>query len=76
MQLGLESDIEVVGEEASGEEALALVQWVQPGVVLMDVKVPGMDGLTATRVMQAITPLSTIVILSLYDDAGPILCTS
>ena len=68
MQLLLEPDIEVVGEAASGEEALARVQQLQPDVVLMDVKMPGMDGLRATRVMQAITPLSAVVILSLYDD--------
>ena len=69
MQLMLESDIEVVGEAASGEEALVLVQQLQPDVVLMDVKMPGMDGITATRGVQAIRPLSTIVLLSLYDDA-------
>ncbi len=69
MQLMLESDIEVVGEAASGEEALALVQQLQPDVVLMDVKMPGMDGITATRGVQEIRPLSTIVLLSLYDDA-------
>ncbi len=69
MQLLLEPDIEVIGEAASGEEALARVQQLQPDVVLMDVKMPGMDGLRATRVMQANTPLSAVVILSLYDDA-------
>ncbi len=68
MQLMLEPDIEVVGEAASGEEALALVQQLQPDVVLMDVKMPGMDGITATRGVQAIRPLSTIILLSLYDD--------
>ena len=40
MQLMLEPDIEVVGEAASGEEALVLVQQLQPDVVLMDVKMP------------------------------------
>jgi DNA-binding NarL/FixJ family response regulator len=69
MQLTLEPDIEVVGEAASGEEALSLVQQLQPHVVLMDLKMQGMDGLTATRVMQAISPRSAVVILSLYDDA-------
>ncbi len=69
MQLMLEADIEVVGEAASGEEALALVQQLQPDVVLMDVKMPGMDGITATRGVQAIRPQSAIVLLSLYDDA-------
>src|SRR5882757_8583211 len=69
MQLMLEPDIEVVGEAASGQEALSLVQQLQPDVVLMDMKMPGMDGLTATRFMQAISPRSAVVILSLYDDA-------
>ena len=69
MQLTLKPDIDVVGEAASGEEALSLVQQLQPDVVLMDLKMPGMDGLTATRVMQAISPRSAVVILSLYDDA-------
>ena len=69
MQLTLEPDIEVVGEAASGEEALLLVQQLQPDVVLMDLKMQGMDGLTATRVMQAIASRSAVVILSLYDDA-------
>jgi two-component system, NarL family, response regulator LiaR len=69
MQLMLEPDIEVVGEAASGEEALSLVQQLQPDIVLMDLKMQGMDGLTATRVMQAISPRSAVVILSLYDDA-------
>ncbi len=69
MQLMLEPDIEVAGEVASGEEALALVQQLQPDVVLMDVKMPGMDGITATREVRAITPSSAVVILSLYDNA-------
>lgn len=69
MLLTLEPDIEVVGEAASGEEALSLVQQLQPDVVLMDLKMPGIDSLTAIRVMQAISPQSAVIILSLYDDA-------
>jgi CheY-like chemotaxis protein len=69
MQLTLESDIEVVGEADGGEEALLLVRQLQPDVVLMDLKMPGMDGLAATRVIQTISPRSAVVILSLYDDA-------
>lgn len=69
MQLGLEPDIEVVGEAASGEEALALVQQARPDVVLMDACMPGMDGFAATRATRAIHPLCAVVILSLADDA-------
>lgn len=69
MQLMLEPDIEVIGEAASGEETFSLVQQLQPDVVPIDVKMPGMDGLTATRGVQAIRPMSAVVILSLYDDA-------
>jgi DNA-binding NarL/FixJ family response regulator len=69
MLLTLEPEIEVVGEAASGEEALSLAQQLQPDVVLMDLKMPGIDSLTAIRVMQAISPQSAVIILSLYDDA-------
>ena len=48
MILSAEDDIEIVGQAGSGAEALALAQEVAPDVVLMDVRMPGMDGVTAT----------------------------
>ncbi len=45
------------------------MQQLQPDVILMDVRMKGMDGLTATRAMQAIRSQSAVLILSLYDDA-------
>ena len=48
--------IEVVGEARSGEEALSAVQAVQPEIVLMDVNMPGMGGLEATRKLLRINP--------------------
>jgi DNA-binding NarL/FixJ family response regulator len=47
--LDAQDDIEVVGEAADGEEALRLAAELRPSVVLMDIRMPGMDGLTATR---------------------------
>ena len=49
MRLALESDLQVVGEAASGAEALAVVRALQPDVVLMDIEMPGIDGLTTTE---------------------------
>jgi DNA-binding NarL/FixJ family response regulator len=49
MILSGESDIEVTGEASDGEEAISLAQRLQPDIVLMDVRMPGMDGVTATR---------------------------
>ncbi len=65
----LEPDLEVVGEASSGSEALALAQALTPDVVLMDVEMPGMDGIEATAALCRAMPLSAVVMLSIYDDA-------
>jgi DNA-binding NarL/FixJ family response regulator len=69
MRLTLESDVTVVGEAGSGEEAIRLARALRPDVVLMDVRMAGMDGIEATAALRAVAPESSIVILSLYDDA-------
>ena len=69
MRLTLESDLTVVGEAGSGEEALRLARALRPDVVLMDVRMAGMDGIEATAALRTVAPESSIVILSLYDDA-------
>ena len=69
MRLTLEPDMEVIGEAGDGGSALALAQVLRPDVILMDLKMPGMDGLAATAALRAIAPTSNVVILSLYDDA-------
>jgi len=69
MELALEPDMTVVGEADSGEKALALAAHLQPNVVLMDVELPLMDGITTTAKLRAAAPTCAVVILSLYDDA-------
>jgi DNA-binding NarL/FixJ family response regulator len=69
MRLLMEPDNVVIGEVSSGEQALELVQVLSPDIVLMDVEMPGMDGIIATATLRATTPRSAVVMMSIYDDA-------
>lgn len=69
MRFALEPDLEVVGEAGGVAEAISLARALHPDVVLMDVEMPGMDGIAATGALRATTPHVAVVILSLYDDA-------
>ncbi|MCB9159441.1 MAG: response regulator transcription factor [Caldilineaceae bacterium] len=66
--LELEPDMTVAGEAADGEEALARFRETRPDVVLMDVRMPGMDGVEATRRLRAMDPAAKVIILTTFDD--------
>jgi len=61
-------DIEVVGEAASGAEAVALTEALQPDVVLMDIKMPGMNGIEATNRILTASPHISVIVLTMFDD--------
>lgn len=66
--LELEDDLRVVGEASNGEEALARYAETLPTVVLMDIRLPGMDGVETTRRRRAQHPDAHIIILTTFDD--------
>ncbi|MEJ2558202.1 MAG: response regulator transcription factor [Anaerolineae bacterium] len=68
MLLQAQPDIEIVAEASSGEEAIELVQTYQPDVVLMDVTMPGMSGMEATRQLRASCPAAAILALTIHEE--------
>ena len=66
--LELEADFVVVGEAANGEEALARYAEHHPTIVLMDVRMPGMDGVEATRRLHTQWPNVKVIILTTFDE--------
>ena len=61
-------DISVVGEAGSGEEAVKLAEQYVPDVILMDLIIPNMDGVEATRKVKQVSPRSQIVVLTSYHE--------
>jgi DNA-binding NarL/FixJ family response regulator len=66
--LAAQPDIEVVGEAANGEEALRLAAAAQPDVVLMDLRMPILDGVEATRRLRALQPNAHVIVLTTFDE--------
>ena len=58
----------VAGEAQDGEEAVAMVSRLQPDVVLMDISMPKMNGIDATRIIKKESPNTSVLILTAYDD--------
>ena len=67
--LGFESDVEVVGAAAGGPEAILMATASRPDVVLMDINMPGMDGITATEKLAADVPTAAVIMMSVQGEA-------
>ncbi len=66
--LELEGDIEVVAQAADGDEAVAMTKEVRPDVVLMDINMPGLNGLEATQMIKEEAPNTKILVLTIHAD--------
>ena len=72
MVLEAEEDIEVVAEAADGQEAVTRVEELAPDVVLMDVRMPRMGGIDATRLIRQLFPTTRIIVLTVSDEEDDI----
>lgn len=68
--LGLQPEIQVIGEARTGREAVAQVEHLAPDVVVMDISMPDMDGLEACRTIRAQNPTTNVLILTMHDSEG------
>jgi len=67
------SNFTIIGEASTGPEALELVDKKLPDIVLMDIRLPGMDGIACTRQIKKDHPEVTVLVLSMYDDESHVL---
>ena len=68
-----EQHVEVVGEAANGTDALRCVRELQPDVVVMDLNMPGMNGVEATKRIATLAPLTRVVVLTISDQDGDVM---
>jgi DNA-binding NarL/FixJ family response regulator len=66
--LGTQPDLEVAGEAATGDEAVRLAADLRPDVILMDIKMPGISGIEATRRILAAEPSVRILVVTMFED--------
>jgi DNA-binding NarL/FixJ family response regulator len=71
--LGEDREFELVGEAINGAQAVELSRALRPDLVLMDVRMPDMDGLQATRVLKEASPTTSVLILTMFEDAEMLL---
>ena len=69
MLLESQADVEIVGEAGTGREALALIEQLQPDIVLMDIGLPDMTGIEVTRLVKQQWPKVAVVALTIHEDA-------
>ena len=67
--LGMEREIDVVGVAGSGEDAIRLSMELRPDVIIMDINMPGMDGIAASEVISQRLPTSPIIMMSVHGEA-------
>lgn len=67
--LGLERDLDVVGTVGSGEEAIKVAMELRPDVIVMDINMPGMDGVAAAEIISQRLPSSSIIMMSVHGQA-------
>lgn len=68
MRLAIEPDMTVVGETGHAGQALALAEALGPDVIVVDIGMPGADGVNMVKHLRAVAPAAAVVVLTLYDD--------
>jgi pilus assembly protein CpaE len=68
--LGLERDLDVAGTAGTGEEAIKVAMELRPDVIVMDINMPGMDGVAAAEIISQRLPTSPIIMMSVHGEAN------
>lgn len=68
LDMGPDMKMEVVGEAGNGQQALEQAQTLQPDIILLDIRMPGMDGIEASKHLNALSPAPAIIFTTAYDE--------